>query len=100
MCFPGRKYLIGEFYRDGQAAAVPERRGTLEKINLDEERGILLASENLVKEYSDDPDIKKCTVIVPWFPDDYVVIVTSSEWEKLIKSGFVMERGTNAETET
>lgn len=72
----------------------------MEKINLDEERGILLASENLVKEYSDDPDIKKCAVIVPWFPDDYVVIVTSSEWEKLIKSGFVMERGTNAETET
>ena len=48
--FPGWKYLIGEFYRDGQAAAVPERRGILEKINLDEERGILLASENLVKE--------------------------------------------------
>ena len=24
--FPGRKYLIGEFYRDGRAAAVPERR--------------------------------------------------------------------------
>ena len=91
-------YLIGA-YRDGQAVAVPER-SMMGKVDLDEENGILLASENLVKEYSDDPDIKKCAVIVPWFPDDYVVIVTSSEWEKLIKSGFVMERGTNAETET
>lgn len=77
----------------------PGKEQTLENINLDEEGGILLASENLVKEYSDDPDIKKCAVMVPWFPDDYVVIVTSSEWKKLIESGFVMERGTNAETE-
>ena len=70
------------------------------KVDLDEEYGILLLSENLFNEVANDPDIKKCAVIVPWFPDDRVVIVTSSEWEKLIKSGFVMERGTNAETET
>ena len=70
------------------------------KVDLDEENGILLLSENLFNEVANDPDIKKCAVIVPWFPDDRVVIVTSSEWENLIKNGFVMERGTNAKTKT
>ena len=55
------------------------------KVDLDEENGILLLSENLFNEVANDPDIKKCAVIVPWFPDDRVVIVTSSEWENLIK---------------
>lgn len=70
------------------------------KVDLDEENGILLLSENLFNEVADDPDIKKCAVIVPWFPDDRVVIVTSSEWEKMIKNGDVLERRVNAETET
>ena len=99
MCFPGRKYLIGEFYRDGQAAAVPER-SRMGKVDLDEENGILLLSENLFNEVADDPDIRKCAVIVPWLPDNHVVVVRESEWEKMIKSGDVLERRVNAETET
>ena len=90
-------YLIGA-YRDGQAAAVPER-SRMGKVDLDEENGILLLSENLFNEVANDPDIKKCAVIVPWFPDDRVVIVTSSEWENLIKNGFVMERGNRCESD-
>ena len=72
----------------------------MENINLDEERGILLLSENLFNEVADDPDIKKCVVIVPWLPDNHVVVVRESEWEKMIKSGDVLERRVNAETET
>ena len=72
----------------------------MEKINLDEEYGILLLSENLFNEVANDPDIKKCAVIVPWLPDNHVVVVRKSEWEKMIKSGDVLERRVNAETET
>lgn len=72
----------------------------MENINLDEERGILLLAENLFNEVADDPDIKKCAVIVPWLPDNHVVVVRESEWEKMIKSGDVLERRVNAETET
>lgn len=78
----------------------PGKEQTLENINLDEEGGILLLSENLFNEVADDPDIKKCAVIVPWLPDNHVVIVRVSEWEKMIKSGDVLERRVNAETET
>ena len=78
-------YLIGEFYRDGQAAAVPER-SRMGKVDLDEEDGILLLSENLFNEVADDPDIKKCAVIVPWLPDNHVVVVKESEWENTTKS--------------
>ena len=70
------------------------------KVDLDEECGILLLSENLFNEVADDPDIKKCAVIVPWLPDTHVVVVRESEWEKMIKSGDVLERRVNAETET
>ena len=67
---------------------------------MDEENGILLLSENLFNEVADDPDIRKCAVIVPWLPDTHVVVVRGSEWEKMIKSGDVLERRVNAETET
>ena len=70
----------------------------MENINLDEEGVILLLSENLFNEVADDPDIKKCAVIVPWLPDNHVVVVRGSEWEKMIKSGDVLERRVNAET--
>lgn len=72
----------------------------MENINLYEEGGILLLSENLFNEVADDPDIKKCAVIVPWLPDNHVVVVRESEWEKMIKSGDVLERRVDAETET
>ena len=70
------------------------------KVDLDEEGAILLLSENMFNEVADDPDIKKCAVIVPWLPDTHVVVVRASEWEKMIKSGDVLERRVNAETET